>query len=120
MLVLEGILYTLLGILVFNPVGWLCVAVAFWCPYQLSTALSAAFCGAATTAYMMWSLYGKKQVNLVWLIPVAITLVSYADLHITVLNGVFLTAGLAATVQFARREGLFAVWRPPVSREPRW
>lgn len=118
MFILEGFLKTLFALIVFNPVGWLCIIVAFWCDYQLSTSISAAFFGLATTAYTMWSLHGKRGLNVIYLVPVAIVLLSYTGFSVVILNGIFISIGLNAVFQLARREGWFK--RASTPTEPRW
>lgn len=119
MVVIEGLLKALFAIVIFNPVGWICVAIAFWCcDYQTSTALSAAFFGTTLTAYTMWSLYGKKEVNVIYLVPVAIVVMSYTGFSVVILNGVFISIGINAAFQLARREQWFK--SSPKYSEPRW
>jgi len=118
MFVIEGLLRLCFAVFVFNPVGWLCIAVAFWFNTESSIEYSAALCGAATTAYGMWSLVGSRTVNVIWLVPPAIALLSCSGISVAVLNGIFLTVGANALFQLARRERWFR--RSSDLAEPRW
>lgn len=119
MFILEGLLKTFFALVIFNPVGWLCIAISFWwCDYPTMTALSAAFFGTATTAYTMWTLCGKKEVNVIYLVPLAIVLMGYTGFSVVILNGIFISIGLNAVIQLARREQWFK--RSPRFSESRW